>query len=172
MDIKILHIDSNNPLLWDQLQNAGFINHSDFKSSKEEIEAIKEVNAELAKRKEETAPDEEGGLGGMLKNLKGGLPSAIAGATAGMFVGMAGELTGMLTSAVGAAFGAIKKQARDITDIEVALNVSRGSAQKIKGELNEIRTETSVEELKKLLATASENDLVKNIIKSKIKFDM
>jgi D-3-phosphoglycerate dehydrogenase len=39
MDIKILHIDSNNPLLWDQLQNAGFINHSDFKSSKEEIEA-------------------------------------------------------------------------------------------------------------------------------------
>ncbi|CAM4060113.1 D-3-phosphoglycerate dehydrogenase [Flavobacterium weaverense] len=39
MDIKILHIDSNNPILWDQLQNAGFINHSDFTSSKEEIEA-------------------------------------------------------------------------------------------------------------------------------------
>ncbi|HEX9152946.1 MAG TPA: NAD(P)-dependent oxidoreductase, partial [Flavobacterium sp.] len=39
MDIKILHIDSNNPLLWDQLQNSGFINHSDFTSSKEEIEA-------------------------------------------------------------------------------------------------------------------------------------
>ena len=39
MDIKILHIDSNHPILWDQLQNAGFINHSDFSSSKEEIEA-------------------------------------------------------------------------------------------------------------------------------------
>jgi D-3-phosphoglycerate dehydrogenase / 2-oxoglutarate reductase len=39
MDIKILHIDSNNPLLWDQLQSSGFINHSDFTSSKEEIEA-------------------------------------------------------------------------------------------------------------------------------------
>ena len=39
MDIKILHIDSNHPTLWDQLQNAGFINHSDFTSSKEEIEA-------------------------------------------------------------------------------------------------------------------------------------
>lgn len=39
MDIKILHIDSNHPLLWDQLQNYGFINHSDFTSSKEEIEA-------------------------------------------------------------------------------------------------------------------------------------
>jgi D-3-phosphoglycerate dehydrogenase len=40
MDIKILHIDSNHSLLWDQLNKAGFINHSDFKSSKEEVEAI------------------------------------------------------------------------------------------------------------------------------------
>jgi D-3-phosphoglycerate dehydrogenase len=39
MDIKILHIDSNHPLLWEQLQQAGFINHEDFTSSKEEIEA-------------------------------------------------------------------------------------------------------------------------------------
>ena len=37
--IKILHIDSNHPLLWEQLQEAGFINHKDFNSSKEEIEA-------------------------------------------------------------------------------------------------------------------------------------
>jgi D-3-phosphoglycerate dehydrogenase len=39
MNIKILHIDSNHPLLWNELQNSGFINHSDFTSSKEEIEA-------------------------------------------------------------------------------------------------------------------------------------
>lgn len=39
MDIKILHIDSNHPLLWEQLEQAGFINHADFTSSKEEIEA-------------------------------------------------------------------------------------------------------------------------------------
>ena len=38
-NIKILHIDSNHPLLWDQLQEAGFVNHEDFTSSKEEIEA-------------------------------------------------------------------------------------------------------------------------------------
>lgn len=38
MDNKILHIDSNHPVLWDQLQQSGFINHSDFTSSKEEIE--------------------------------------------------------------------------------------------------------------------------------------
>jgi D-3-phosphoglycerate dehydrogenase / 2-oxoglutarate reductase len=39
MDIKILHIDNNNPLLWEQLEQAGFANHSDFTSSKAEIEA-------------------------------------------------------------------------------------------------------------------------------------
>lgn len=38
-DIKILHIDSNNPLMLNQLQEAGFTNHEDFKSSKEEIES-------------------------------------------------------------------------------------------------------------------------------------
>ena len=39
MNIKILHIDSNHPLLCEQLQQAGFINHEDFTSSKSEIEA-------------------------------------------------------------------------------------------------------------------------------------
>ena len=38
MNVKILHIDSNNPILWQQLEDAGFENHADFKSSKEEIE--------------------------------------------------------------------------------------------------------------------------------------
>lgn len=36
--IKILHIDSNNPIMMEQLQEAGFTNHEDFKSSKEAIE--------------------------------------------------------------------------------------------------------------------------------------
>ena len=39
MDIKVLHIDSNHSVLWDQLEQSGFVNHSDFTSSKEEIEA-------------------------------------------------------------------------------------------------------------------------------------
>jgi D-3-phosphoglycerate dehydrogenase len=38
MDIKILHIDSNNPILMRQLQELGFENHEDF-TSKEQIEA-------------------------------------------------------------------------------------------------------------------------------------
>jgi D-3-phosphoglycerate dehydrogenase len=36
--IKILHIDSNHPLLINQLQELGFQNDEDFTSSKEEIE--------------------------------------------------------------------------------------------------------------------------------------
>lgn len=44
-NVKILHIDSNNPLLWEQLEQAGFENYADYKSSKEEIEAkISEYN--------------------------------------------------------------------------------------------------------------------------------
>ena len=39
MYIKVLHIDSNNPILWDDLERAGFENHADYTSTKEEIEA-------------------------------------------------------------------------------------------------------------------------------------
>jgi D-3-phosphoglycerate dehydrogenase / 2-oxoglutarate reductase len=37
-NIKILHIDSNNPLLWNQLEELSFQNETDFTSTKEEIE--------------------------------------------------------------------------------------------------------------------------------------
>jgi D-3-phosphoglycerate dehydrogenase len=37
--IKILHLDSNHPLLWKQLEDAGFQNEEDFTSTKEEVEA-------------------------------------------------------------------------------------------------------------------------------------
>lgn len=37
--LKILHIDSNHPLLWEQLEQTGFQNEADFTSSKTEIEA-------------------------------------------------------------------------------------------------------------------------------------
>lgn len=38
-DLKILHIDSNYQLLWEQLERAGFQNEADFTSDKQEIEA-------------------------------------------------------------------------------------------------------------------------------------
>jgi len=43
--IKILHVDSNHPTLWEQLEQAGFTNEADYKSSKTEVEAkIHEYN--------------------------------------------------------------------------------------------------------------------------------
>jgi D-3-phosphoglycerate dehydrogenase len=38
LKIKILHIDSNHPILWNNLEKLGFENHSDYKSSKSDIE--------------------------------------------------------------------------------------------------------------------------------------
>ena len=37
-DVKILHIDSNHPLLWEKLESKGFSNEADYSSSKSEIE--------------------------------------------------------------------------------------------------------------------------------------
>lgn len=43
--IKILHLDSNHPLLWEQLEQSGFENHQDYSSSKGEVKAkIKEYH--------------------------------------------------------------------------------------------------------------------------------
>ena len=38
-NIKILHLDSNNPILIEQLNDLSYVNHEDFASSKQEIEA-------------------------------------------------------------------------------------------------------------------------------------
>lgn len=38
-NIRILHLDSNHPLLWQQLEDAGFTNEADYKSTKAEVEA-------------------------------------------------------------------------------------------------------------------------------------
>jgi D-3-phosphoglycerate dehydrogenase len=38
-NIKILHLDSNHPLLWQQLEEAGFYNEQDLSSTKVEVEA-------------------------------------------------------------------------------------------------------------------------------------
>ena len=37
--IKILHLDTNHPLLWEQLEKAGFQNEADYTSTKEDVES-------------------------------------------------------------------------------------------------------------------------------------
>lgn len=38
-NIKILHLDSNHPLLWEMLDKAGFHNEADYQSTREQVEA-------------------------------------------------------------------------------------------------------------------------------------
>jgi outer membrane lipoprotein SlyB len=127
--------------------------------AKEEIKSIKEVNAELAKRKEETAPDSEGfSLGGMMKNLKGGLGSAVvggmAGALAGGILGAAMASIEKIGEAIGATIDRIAKKATEITAIQTSLDVTRLKAREINQSLNDIDTKTSVSELNNLVEVA------------------
>lgn len=127
--------------------------------AKQEIASIKEVNKELAKRKEETAPEAEGfSLGGMMKSLKGGLGSAVIG-------GAAGALAGGLFSVVAGAFEKIgevisatidhiAQKATEITAIQTSLDITRIKAGEINRSLNDIDTKTSVSELNKLVEVA------------------
>ena len=39
-NVKILHLDTNHPLLWQQLENAGFQNFENYTSTKAEVESI------------------------------------------------------------------------------------------------------------------------------------
>ena len=47
--MKILHLDTNHPLLIQQLDDLGFINDEDYTSSKEEVEAIQKTSSKLSK---------------------------------------------------------------------------------------------------------------------------
>ena len=47
-DIKILHIDSNHPLLWDQLEQAGFTNEADFTSTNKKWKTRLKITTELS----------------------------------------------------------------------------------------------------------------------------
>ena len=98
--------------------------------------------------------------------IKEQLPSAVAGAFGGLFVGMAG----MAAEAIGGAFAsgidAVKKRARDITDIEVSLNTTRENANKIRGELNDIKTESTVDDLKKLVVVSGDLNVAEKDIRS------
>ena len=125
--------------------------------AKEEIEAIKAVNKELANRKEETKPDDEGGF---LSKFKDGLPSAIiggaAGAVAGGIMSAIPAIAGAIGEAFGAAFDRIKTKALEITAIQTTLDVTRLKAKELNDSLSDINTKTSVAELNKLVEVAGD----------------
>jgi hypothetical protein len=108
---------------------------------------------------------EVSGTTSFFEQIKQQLPSAVAGAFGGMFVGFAGAAAEAVTAAFSQAIDAVKKRARDITDIEVALNTTRANATKIKSDLNSIKTESSVDELKKLVIASGDLNVAQKDIK-------
>ena len=78
--IKILHIDSNHPILWSQLEEAGFSNEADYKSSKEEVEAkiLAESAVEVDRNVKEYLELEPQPLTAMFDYLYATLPKAYA----------------------------------------------------------------------------------------------
>lgn len=135
--------------------------------AKKEIESIKQVNKELAKRKEETKPDEEGGF---LSKFKNGLPSAVIGGAAGAFAGAMMSVIPGIASAIGEAFSGaierIKTKALQITAIQTSLDVTRYKAKEINDDLNKIDTKTSVAELNKLVEVAGDLNIATSGVKA------
>lgn len=136
---------------------------SDFESAanKQRIADAQKVK-ELVDKKE----GEVSGTTSFFGQIKEQLPSAVAGAFGGMFVGLAGMAAEVIGGAFASALTAVTKRARDITDIEVALNTTRENAAKIKGDLNDIKTESSVDDLKKLVVAAGDLNVAEADIKS------
>lgn len=127
---------------------------------KEELKQIHETKAELAKRREETEVPSEGGIMGMLKNVKSGiLPGVVGGligSVSGGIIGGAVDLLGKLAGSFGDAIDRIKKKALEITAIQTSLDVSRAKAREINSELSSINTVTAVSELNKLVEVAGD----------------
>lgn len=147
-----------------------------YKLLKKEIEDTADFESEANKKRiadsqniAQMITQKEGAISGTTSffgQIKQQLPSAVAGAFGGMFVGVAGMAAEALIGAFSNAVDSIKKRARDITDIEVSLNTTRENATKIKSDLNNIKTESSVDELKKLVVVAGDLNVAEKDIKS------
>lgn len=155
---SLTHLKEYYKLLQEEIQNT-----SEFESeaNKKRI-ADSQTTKSLIDKKE----GEVKGTTSFFGQIKEQLPSAVAGAFGGMFVGLAGMAAEVIGGAFASGIDAVKKRARDITDIEVALNTTRANATKIKGDLNDIKTESSVDELKKLVVASGDLNVAENDIKA------
>ncbi|MEA5458708.1 phage tail tape measure protein [Arcicella sp. LKC2W] len=156
--ISLTHLKEYYQLLQKEIRDT-----SDFESeaNKKRIADSQNIAQMIAKKDGQIS-----GTTSFFGQIKQQLPSAVAGAFGGMFVGLAGMASEAIIGAFSSAVDSIKKRARDITDIEVSLNTTREAATKIKGELNDIKTESSVDELKKLVVVAGDLNVAENDIKS------
>lgn len=132
--------------------------------NKKRIAEAQEVNTLVGNRQ-----DTIKGAGGIFSNLKGNLLSAAVGGLAGGIGAMVLEqLTGLVTGAKrliddGVAYA--KKRAKDISDIQTTLTVSKFEASKIYADLGKIDTTRSRDDLKELVLVAGDlNEEVKSFV--------
>lgn len=109
------------------------------------------------------------GTSSFFSQIKAQMPSAVAGAFGGMFVAISQQIGEMVFSAISEVAEKIKKRAREITEIEVALDTTRATAAKLHRELNNIETETPVKELQKLVVVAGDLNVATNQVKDFVK---
>lgn len=129
------------------------------------IEGTEEFTAKLKRMDEvqDAMQKKQGfrkGFSNIFEQFKAQMPAAFAG-------GIAGGIAGMLVEGVSNAIIGVKrmlddaveytkKRARDISDIQTVLNTSTLNAIKIYSQLNNINTETSRDELKKLVEVSGD----------------
>lgn len=89
-------------------------------------------------------------------SIKSQLPGALAGGIAGAIVVAAQEAFTQISAFVGTQIEGIKKKAREITEIQTSLDISRSKASQINKELGKLDTATPREELKQLVEVAGD----------------
>lgn len=147
-----------------------------YKLLQKEIENTADLESETSKQRiadskktEQLIADKEAtvnGTKGLFNTIKSKFPAEIAGAVGGLFAGVGQQITETIINGVSNALDAVKKESRKVTEIQVALNTTRTEAKKLDDDLYNIKTDTTVEELEKLVIVAGDINVATKEMKS------
>lgn len=147
-----------------------------YKLLQKEIENTADLESETSKQRiadskktEQLIADKEAtvnGTKGLFNTIKSKFPAEISGAVGGIFAGVGQQITETIINGVSNALDAVKKQSRKVTEIQVALNTTREEAKKLDDDLYNIKTDTAVEELEKLVIVAGDINVATKEMKS------
>lgn len=147
-----------------------------YKLLQKEIENTADLESETSKQRiadsnktEKLIADKEAtvnGTKGLFNTIKSKFPAEIAGAVGGLFAGVGQQITETIINGVSNALDAVKKESRKVTEIQVALNTTRTEAKKLDDDLYNIKTDTTVEELEKLVIVAGDINVATKEMKS------
>lgn len=147
-----------------------------YKLLQKEIENTADLESETSqkriadsKKTEQLIADKEAtvnGTKGLFNTIKSKFPAEISGAVGGLFAGVGQQITETIINGVSNAIDAVKKESRKVTEIQVALDTTRTEAKKLDDDLYNIKTDTAVEELEKLVIVAGDINVATKEMKS------